>query len=132
MHFKMSLIILIIGLLISGYGSSSEEPEYSGVGIHVAQLYHSKTENNRGALVVLDVIKGSPASFMDIQKGDMITHVDGLALAGLDFQGIIQDRIRGLSGTPVTLAIERKSEGRNFSVTLKRQEITALTTDLSR
>ena len=89
---------------------------FSGVGVDVV--------TTRAGLLVQSVVPGTPAARAGIRDGDVITAVDGHALAGLtkDASTVL---IRGRQGTSVTLELKRG--GGRLTVTLKRQVITAPT-----
>jgi carboxyl-terminal processing protease len=72
--------------------------QFEGVGMSV--------HPSRAGLVITDTFKGAPARKAGLQPGDVITHVNGVSIAG---QGINNstDRIKGKPGTFVTLTIKR-------------------------
>jgi carboxyl-terminal processing protease len=85
---------------------------FSGVGIGVT--------STPAGLLVQSVIRGLPASRAGIRAGDVITAVNGRALAGLGGTAST-NLVDGPAGTSVTLGLERG--GRRLTVTLKRQVI---------
>jgi carboxyl-terminal processing protease len=85
---------------------------FSGVGIDVSET--------RAGLLVRSVVPGTPAARAGITQGDVITAVNGHALAGLGSSASTA-LIRGRQGTTVKLDVQR---GRgHLTVTLKRQVI---------
>jgi len=72
-------------------------------------------------LVVVAPLAGSPAEQAGLQAGDIITAVDGASVIGTTMQDQI-GRVRGESGTTVTLTIVRGA--RTFDLTITRAEIT--------
>jgi tetratricopeptide (TPR) repeat protein len=66
-------------------------------------------------VILLQVVKDSPASHAGLLKDDLILAVDGQEVAGLDAAGIAK-LIRGEPGTHLTLTIERKHERTNVDV----------------
>ncbi|MCG0239399.1 MAG: S41 family peptidase [Firmicutes bacterium] len=90
------------------------EGHFVGVGIRIEQV---------GSYIVVQApIKGSPAEAAGLQPGDRVLEVDGRSLVGEPTETAVR-LIRGEPGTPVTLRIERPSEGRVFEVTLIRAEV---------
>jgi len=72
--------------------------EFSGVGMTVV-------ERKRG-LLIAGVFKGSPAKRAGIRPGDLITKVNGRAIAG-ESSDLATARIKGKPGTFVRLTIDR-------------------------
>lgn len=73
-------------------------------------------------LVVLAPLSGSPAEAAGVQAGDVVLAVDGEPVAGTVMDDQIA-RIRGESGTDVTLTLQRDG-GEPFDLTITRAEIT--------
>ncbi|HEX7196476.1 MAG TPA: S41 family peptidase [Candidatus Limnocylindria bacterium] len=73
-------------------------------------------------LVVVAPLDDSPAERAGLQAGDFVLAVDGETVAGTTMNDQIS-RIRGESGTDVTLTLEREG-GEPFDVTITRAEIT--------
>jgi carboxyl-terminal processing protease len=86
---------------------------YPGVGIEVA------AEN--GAVKVLRPIEGSPALQAGILPGDEIVRIDGTDI-GADLAGAIA-RMRGTSGSLVTLSIRRAHTPGVLEYALRRAEV---------
>jgi carboxyl-terminal processing protease len=86
---------------------------YPGVGIEVA------AEN--GAVRVLRPIEGSPAQAAGILPGDEIVRIDGTDI-GADLAGAIA-RMRGTSGSLVTLSIRRPHSPGVTEYALRRAEV---------
>ena len=95
--------------------TDSIEGTFSGVGMTVGDL------SDRG-LVVGRVFDGSPADREGIERGDVITSVDGEEVGGEEVDEIV-DRIKGPEGTPVILGIQAAGEGLERRVKLVREEI---------
>ncbi|HNQ31125.1 MAG TPA: S41 family peptidase [Candidatus Woesebacteria bacterium] len=74
-----------------------------------------------GRIVVIAPIKNSPAIRAGIRAGDIITAVDGVETEGKSLVEVVS-KIRGTSGTNVTLTIERNTK--ELDITIKRAEIT--------
>jgi carboxyl-terminal processing protease len=73
-------------------------------------------------LIVLAPLSGSPAEAAGVEAGDVVLAVDGEPVAGSVMDDQIA-RIRGESGTEVTLTLERDG-GEPFDLTITRAEIT--------
>lgn len=88
---------------------------FSGVGMTVGDL------SDRG-LVVGRVFEGSPAEREGIERGDVITSVDGESLRGEDVDGIVA-RIKGPEGTSVVLGVRPGGDEPERRIELVREEI---------
>jgi len=75
-----------------------------------------------GLVKVVSPIEGSPAFRAGLKSGDLITRIDDTAVKGLTLNDAVK-RMRGEPNTKVVLTILRKSENRNFPVTITREEI---------
>jgi carboxyl-terminal processing protease len=84
---------------------------YQGLGISVTM--------DDGAVKVISPMKGSPAEKAGIKAGDYITHLDGKLIYGLSLDDAV-DKMRGPSGSPLTLTIFRPGRTDNFDVTVVR------------
>lgn len=122
----ISLVVLFLSITIPKIQSISyaEEEKFGGVGVSIAQIFDPDVENKIGSLVVLDVIKGNAASKHGIQRGDVITHIDGEPTKSKMFKYIIFEKMRGKTGSKVNLLIKRAGEKNPLNITLTRQEIT--------
>ena len=85
--------------------------QFGGVGIEVTQ--------EDGLIKVISPIDGTPASRAGIKTGDRIAGIDGNSIAGLQLNEAI-DKMRGPSGSKITLTILREGEKKPFDVTLVR------------
>jgi carboxyl-terminal processing protease len=88
---------------------------FSGIGLSV-------TEVPRG-LRVSEVFGSSPAKQAGIRVGDVITGVNGHSIAGEDAD-VATARIKGRSGTAVTITVRPRSGGPSRRLTLTRASIT--------
>lgn len=61
------------------------------------------------------VIINSPAEKAGIKTGDIITHVDGETVSGLD-TAQIKERVIGIEGTPVTITVLRDNEHQDIEI----------------
>lgn len=85
--------------------------KYSGVGIEVSAA--------TGSIVVVAPIDGGPAAAAGILAGDIIFSVDGMPVSATDLDDTV-GRMRGPSGTPVTLGIRREGLADALLVELRR------------
>ncbi|MDR0480115.1 MAG: S41 family peptidase [Burkholderiaceae bacterium] len=88
---------------------------FVGIGIEITQ--------EDGLVRVVSPVEGSPADRAGLKPGDLITRIDDTAVKGLTLSDAVK-RMRGQSGTKVTLTVLRKEENnRIFAVSLIRAEI---------
>lgn len=68
--------------------------------------------------IVLEVIPGGPSEKIGLQAGDRLLEVDGKTIAGVKFpQDSMVRRMKGPSGTKVTIKVQRGSEEIPFEIT---------------
>jgi C-terminal processing protease CtpA/Prc len=77
--------------------------------VTVAQLYDETKKDHKGYLFVLGVFKDGPAQSGGVERGDIITHVNGRITKGRDFMDFLRNEIRGAEGKEVILKIWRYS-----------------------
>ena len=95
--------------------TSSIKGSLQGIGIQIGM--------KDGNLVVIAPIEGSPADKAGILTDDLILEIDGMSTKGITIDKAA-DKIRGNSGTQVTLLIKRKDEEpKKFTVTRAEIEI---------
>lgn len=87
---------------------------FVGVGIEIAM--------EEGLVKVVSPIEGSPAFRAGLKPGDLISKIDDTPVKGLTLSEAVK-RMRGEPDTKVILTIWRKSENRNFPVSIIRDEI---------
>jgi carboxyl-terminal processing protease len=85
--------------------------QFGGVGIEVTQ--------EDGLIKVISPIDGTPAARAGIKSGDKIAAIDGTSIMGLALNDAI-DKMRGPTGSKITLTIIREGEKKPFDVTLQR------------
>jgi C-terminal processing protease CtpA/Prc len=76
-----------------------------------------------GRIVVKQLVAGGPAHQAGVKLGDVITHIDGKPTEGSDFRDMVEHRLRGRAGTPVTLKIRRPGEARIRTFHLVRRQL---------
>ncbi|MGI6066883.1 MAG: S41 family peptidase [Bacillota bacterium] len=89
---------------------SSLDGRFTGVGMHIQQVGNS--------CQVVSPMPGSPAEKAGIKPGDIITHVDGESVEGLNSTEVAA-KIRGPEGTKVSVTVKRGSEALNFIMVRK-------------
>ncbi len=93
---------------------------FSGIGVEIGV--------KEGSLVVIAPLKNSPAEKAGIKAGDIITKVDGFAVALMSVDESIQ-HIRGEKGTSVIMTILRKDAPEPIDLTVIRDTINIPTID---
>ncbi|MCA9353050.1 S41 family peptidase [Patescibacteria group bacterium] len=88
--------------------------EFGGIGAEIGV--------ESGYLVVIAPLKNSPAERAGIVAGDIITHVDGVDIAGKTLDGAIS-LIRGEVGSSVELEIVRFHEEEPLTLTVQRETV---------
>jgi hypothetical protein len=68
---------------------------------------------------VIDVTKGGPAEAAGLQKGDIITAINGKPATGFELPQLRQNWRTEKAGTAVKVAVERGSERKALTVTLR-------------
>lgn len=92
----------------------SIEGKFAGVGIVIDLI--------DDAVTVTGVIPNTPAARVNIQKGDIITHVDNQSLQSLDFENV-KDLFRGKPGTYIKIRTFRPQTDTYLSYLLTREYI---------
>ena len=94
--------------------NESVSGEFEGVGMNV--------EEDRRGLKVLRVFEKSPAEEAGVKRGDLIIEVNGKSLAGVN-SDVATSRIKGPSGTSVTLRVLSPGDDATRQVRVKRERI---------
>ncbi len=87
---------------------------FSGIGVWL--------KPRGGELTVVSVLPSSPALEVGLQKGDVITSIDGRAVADMTTDEAV-GRIKGREGTAVAIGIERGAQELRFEITRKELEL---------
>ena len=98
--------------------STDMSGRFCGIGITVE--YSAKDET----LLVISVMPDSPAQAAGFLPGDYVTAVEGVTLAEVGYDGIV-NRIRGEEGTEVTVTVLR--DGKAIDFTSTRAQLTETT-----
>jgi carboxyl-terminal processing protease len=88
--------------------------EFGGLGIEVTQ--------EEGFVKVVSPIDGTPADSAGIEAGDLITHVDGQSLMGLNLDQAV-DMMRGPVGSEIVITVMREGTLEPFDVSIIRDTI---------
>ena len=94
--------------------NDSVSGHFEGVGMNV--------EQDKRGLKVLRVFDGAPAASAGIRRGDFILGVNGRSIAGVN-SDVATSRIKGPSGTSVTLTVFTPGQDRDRTVKVKRERI---------
>jgi carboxyl-terminal processing protease len=89
--------------------------EFGGVGIEV-------TQDENGLIKVVSPIDGTPAARAGIKTNDRIVGIDGTSITTLPLQEAI-DKMRGPTGSKISLTILREGEKKPFDVALVRATV---------
>lgn len=108
-------IILIIQTVSNGETAVAAS-NFGGVGIDGVPWAD-------GRIVVRQLVAGGPAQLAGIKVGDIITHIDGKATVGSNFKDMVEYRLRGRAGTPVTIKIRRPGELKPYTFKLIRRQL---------
>lgn len=85
--------------------------QFGGLGIEVTM--------EDGFVKVISPLRDTPAEKAGLQPNDLITHLDGQAVQGMNLSEAV-DIMRGLVGTPITLTVFREGMEDTFDVELVR------------
>ena len=94
-------------LTVEEYWSFSSFGAFSGVGIRIIDVEEY--------VVIVEVLKGSPAEKYGLRPGDAIISVDGARFDEHEFEEFI-GKIPGASGTTVALEVQRASDVINLQI----------------
>jgi C-terminal processing protease CtpA/Prc len=117
-YFSIALTMAL--LLIFPIKLSYALEETGGIGLTVAQLYDETTRDHKGYIVVLNVMKDGPAEKSGIERGDIITHINGNMTKGRELMDFLKNEIRGPEGKEVTLKIWRYSQEKRLEIKVIR------------
>jgi len=76
--------------------------------------------NQKGRLVVLNTVPGSPAEIAGLKAGDAVLAIDSAAVQALSFADAVE-ALRGIAGTPVRLRLARGDQ--TFDLDILRGEV---------
>ena len=107
-----------------GYRSFQEltSGRFSGIGVWLKQ---------KGAdLEIVSVLPSTPAETAGLQRGDVVKTVDGSSVEGLTIDEAVA-RIKGRSGTEVSIGVSREGEPLAFTITRRSIELPNLVARMS-
>lgn len=88
---------------------------WDGIGVELVQ--------NKGQVVIGELIGGSPAEHNDLRVGDILLEIDGTGLEDRALDDLSQT-LQGKAGTKVTIEVLRPSSGEQRTLTLERTKVT--------
>jgi carboxyl-terminal processing protease len=103
----------------SGAETPHEGVEMANLSENIVGIGVELKAHDDGALII-GVIDGGPAAQAKLQRGDVITAIDGKSLAGMNLNQAA-DLITGPAGSRLGMQVVR--DGRNGNVTLTRQRV---------
>jgi len=109
-------VILVGFFLWSAVTVCAEEVAFGGIGLQVVPTVD-------GDLVVLNVLKDTPAAEKGLLPGDLIFQVDDFLLKGSDFGKVVSEHLWGPVGAPVELVYRRPGFAGEMRATIKRAAI---------
>ncbi len=110
------LSVVLILLVSSGLPAAAEERPFGGVGLNVVPTV-------TGELVVLQVVKSSPAAEQGLLPGDLIYQVGDFPLKDSDFGKVISEHLWGPIGSAVKLSYLRPGVAGTHKVVLQRSAL---------
>ena len=87
--------------------------QLSGIGVSVtsdAQPNPGQTDQITDHLLIKEVVPNGPAAKSGLQVGDEIIQINGLNVAGRKFNEVVQNWLRGKTGSPVQISVRRSGE----------------------
>ena len=99
--------------------------EYQSTMIQLTGVFQgigASIEKKNNYIVIVAPFTDSPAEKAGLKTGDIILKIDGQSTEGMN-SDVASSKIRGDSGTKVTLSIGREGEKEPFDVTVTRGEI---------
>jgi len=108
-------MLLILPTISAGIAAPLAK-NFGGVGIDGAPWAD-------GRIVVKQLVAGGPAQLAGVKAGDIITHIDGKTTEGSDFKQMVEYRLRGRAGTPVTIKIRRPGDLKPYTFNLVRRQL---------
>lgn len=114
----------LIGAISEKSGASSTEStestgEYSGIGASLEE----RVIGGQTRIFVGSTVQNSPAARAGLQRGDRVLAINGESTSGKNASDVSR-LVRGLSGSSVTLTVERASTGRTENLRITREAVT--------
>lgn len=114
--FVRALLVFLILLALLAKPLLAADRDFGGIGAQVVPIAS-------GEVVVLHLVKNSPASQAGLLPGDLIIKIDGHPLKGLDFKSVTRDHLWGFVGDPVHVTWLRPGEAGAREAALVRVSI---------
>jgi len=112
-----SALVLVSLLFLAAFAWGGNSPvNFGGVGI-------DGVPRADGTIVVRQLVAGGPAHLAGVKTGDLIVQIDGTPTAGSSFQEMVEHRLRGRAGTPVTLKVRRAGNAKPLTFKLVRRQL---------
>ena len=116
MRTLLTIIICLLAAMPRPCLATNSAANFGGVGIDGAPWAD-------GRIAVRQLVTGGPAQQAGVRVGDIITHIDGKPTMGSNFREMVEYRLRGRAGTPVTLKVRRPGEKKTLTFTLIRRQL---------
>lgn len=120
------VLVALVAVLVMSCGVAvaddvAEANTFGGVGLIISQEPNDAGEM---AIRVTGLTEGSAAGEAGVQAGDLITHIGGNAVAGLEFTEVVE-RLRGEPGTKVMLTVARAGQDAPLDFEVTRRGLAA-------
>ena len=113
----MKLMAILITIIIAAPAAAANSSRnFGGVGIDGVPWAD-------GRIVVKQLVAGGPAQVAGMKAGDIITHIDGKPTEGSDFRDMVDHRLRGKAGKPVTIVVRRPGTAKPVTFKLIRRQL---------
>jgi len=117
---RLRLQLFALAGLLGGQGVALAQMDVSDLGLTLTPLFDAAATGNRGPAVVLDVWEGTAAAAAGVERGDLVTAVNGNRVAGKDFPAAFKAASEAPPGSVVRLTLLRPGDGfRRIELDLK-------------
>lgn len=113
---RLLLLSILLLFLACPAGAVNSANNFGGIGIDGIPWAD-------GRIVVKQLVAGGPAHLAGLKVGDIITHIDGKETAGSNFREMVDHRLRGRAGTPVTIKVRRPGATKPLTFKLVRRQL---------
>ncbi len=115
---RVAAVLMASMLVVGACVADDEDFRMIGIG---AMLIQVETDAGR-AVRIEKLIPDAPAEKAGVKAGDVVTHVDGTALAGMPLVDVV-GLVRGEVGTQVVLTVTREGADAPMDITVTRGEV---------
>jgi C-terminal processing protease CtpA/Prc len=112
---KLLIVLLTLFMAAPATGANSSR-NFGGIGIDGIPW-------KDGRIVVKQLVSGGPADLAGVKVGDIITQIDGKPTEGSNFRDMIDHRLRGRAGTPLTIVVRRQGVTKPLTFHLIRRQL---------